>query len=56
MDRFTYAGRFWCYFRGTRNGRWISAASVKSAKWIFALKHNLNSVGYIAGSKFGPHA
>lgn len=50
-----YDGHYWIYFRGTRNGRWISADTLKSAKWIFALEHNLTSLAYIAGSKKGPH-
>ena len=47
---------WWIYFRGTRNGQWIVAETLHSAKWIFALKHNLRSLAYIAGSKRGPLA
>jgi hypothetical protein len=43
--------RFWIYFRGTRNGEHIEAASMLAAKWIFAYKHGLASISYIAGSK-----
>lgn len=43
--------RYWVYFRGTRNGEWIEAATMPSAKWLFALKHGLTSLAYIAASK-----
>lgn len=42
---------FWVYFRGTRNGEHVSAATMHSAKWIFALKHGLKSISYIAARK-----
>ena len=40
---------FWIYFRGTRNGEYIEAENMLSAKWIFAKKHNLTSLSYIVG-------
>lgn len=43
--------RFWVFFRGTRNGEWIEAENMYSAKWIFAIKNGLNSLTYIQGSK-----
>ena len=43
--------RFWIYFRGTNNGEHIEAATMQSAKWIFARKHGLSSLSYIAGKK-----
>ena len=42
---------YWVYFRGTRNGEHIEAASPHAAKWILALKHGLNSISYIAAKK-----
>lgn len=42
---------YYIYFLGTRNGEWVKANSMKDAKWIFALKHSLNSLAYIAGSR-----
>jgi hypothetical protein len=47
---------YWVYFRGTNNGEYITADSLKSAKWIFAIKHNVNSIAYIGGKakKFSP--
>jgi hypothetical protein len=42
---------YYIYFRGTRNGETISANNMNSAKWIFAKKHNLVSLSYIAGKK-----
>jgi len=32
------------YFTGTRNGRWVEAENMKSAKWIFALENGINSI------------
>lgn len=43
--------KYWIYFMGTSNGKWIEAENIKSAKWIFAIENNLNSIGYIAGSR-----
>ncbi len=40
---------FYVYFRGTGNGRYVRAFNLHSAKWIFALEHGLNSIGYVAG-------
>jgi hypothetical protein len=48
------SGRFWVYFVGTRNGRWIEAENMKSAKWILAIAEGLKSIGYIRSSKKGP--
>ena len=42
---------FWVYFRGTKNGEFIEADTLYSAKWIFALRKGLTSLAYIAGSK-----
>ncbi len=42
---------YYIYFLGTTNGEKIEADNMKSAKWIFALKHNLKSISYIAGKK-----
>jgi len=41
--------RYFVYFVGTNNGETIEADNMKSAKWIFALKNNLSSIGYICG-------
>ena len=43
--------RFYVYFRGTRNGEWIEAENLNSAKWILALKNGLHSISYIAGTR-----
>ena len=43
--------RFWVYFRGTRNGQYIEAESMKAAKLIFAMNNHLTSITYIAGRK-----
>ena len=43
--------RYWVYFVGTSNGEWVTAATMKSAKWIFALKHGLHALTYIRASK-----
>ncbi len=43
--------RFWIEFRGTRNGEYIDADTLHSAKWIFALKNGLHSLSYIKGRK-----
>ena len=42
---------FWVYFRGTRNGDYIEAENMNSAKWILALRHGLSSISYIAGKR-----
>lgn len=42
---------FWIYFRGTRNGEYVEAASLPAAKRIFAAKHGLKSLSYVAGKK-----
>lgn len=44
-------GWFWIYFTGTGNGRWVEAATLKDAKWIFAMKVGLSSISRIQGSK-----
>ena len=38
-------------FIGTITEEIIEAENLKSAKWIFALKHGLNSISYVSGSK-----
>lgn len=38
-------------FRGTGNGEWISAASMKTAKEVFAIKHGVPVTAYIAASR-----
>jgi hypothetical protein len=43
--------KFWVYFVGTRNGEWVEAANMRSAKWIFAFKHGLNDLTYIVASR-----
>jgi hypothetical protein len=43
--------KFFIYFRGTNNGEVIEAANMNSAKWIFAAKHGLTSISYIAAKK-----
>lgn len=43
--------RYWVKFIGTRNGEWIEAENMLSAKWIFALKNDLKSLSYITASK-----
>ena len=40
---------FWVYFRGTRNGEYIEAYNLITAKWLLAKKHGLTSIAYIAG-------
>lgn len=47
---------FYVYWLGTCNGEWVEAASIKDAKWIFALKHGVNSISYVKASKNGPLA
>ena len=42
---------YWIYFRGTRNGEYIEAENLLSAKWRLAIKHGLKSISYIAGKK-----
>ena len=42
---------FWVYFRGTRNGEYIEAETMVSAKWIFATGHGLLSISYIAAKR-----
>ena len=42
---------YYIYFLGTRNGEFIEAENMKSAKWIFALKNGLHSLAYISGHK-----
>lgn len=53
MDFEVYHGykpeHFYIYFRGTGNGKYIRAANLKSAKWIFAIEQGLKSISYIAG-------
>jgi hypothetical protein len=45
--------RYWIYFRGTSNGEFVEAATLKTAKVIFARKHNLpDNSAYIAGTRF----
>lgn len=44
-------GVYYIYFRGTRNGEYIKAENMLSAKWIFALKNELKTIGYIAGRR-----
>jgi hypothetical protein len=39
---------YWITFIGTQNGEYIVAENMKSAKWIFALKHGLNSISYVS--------
>jgi hypothetical protein len=43
--------KFYVYFLGTRNGEWIEAENMKSAKWIFALKNGLKTLAYVAAKK-----
>lgn len=45
---------FWVYFTGTRNGRWIEAANMKSAKAIFAMQEGVPVTGWIQASRKGP--
>lgn len=47
-------GRYWIYFRGTRNGEHVDAANMNSAKWIFAQRHGLTSLAYVGGSRGHP--
>ena len=42
---------FWVYFIGTRNGRWIEAANMKSAKAIFAAQEGIAVGSYICASR-----
>ena len=51
LNKEALGGKFWVYFVGTRNGEWIEAANMKSAKWIFAKKNNLKSLAYIVASR-----
>ena len=43
--------RFYVRFRGTRNGEWIVADSLTSAKWLYARQHGMKSLVYIIASK-----
>ena len=43
--------KYWVYFSGTRNGEYIDAENMLSAKWIFALKNNPHSLAYIQAHK-----
>ena len=43
--------KYWVYFSGTRNGEYIDAENMLSAKWIFALKNNLHTLAYIQAHK-----
>lgn len=38
---------FFVRFRGTRNGEWVQAENMLSAKWVFARKYGLQSIAYI---------
>jgi hypothetical protein len=42
---------FYISFRGSNNGKWVNAETMKDAKWIFALENGLNSISYIEGKK-----
>ena len=42
---------FYVYFTGTRNGEMIEAANMLSAKWLFAVKNGLDSIGYISAKR-----
>jgi len=42
---------FWVNWIGTKNGEYIEAENMKSAKWIFALKNGINSIGRVTGRK-----
>ena len=42
---------FYVRFRSCRQGEWIKAETLLSAKWIFAKKHGLTSLAYIVGSR-----
>jgi len=43
--------KFWVYWLGTNNGEFIEAENMKSAKWIFALKENINSIVRVQAKK-----
>ncbi len=43
--------RYWIYFRGTRNGQYIEAATLKAAKDAFAAQHGLSSLAYVAARR-----
>jgi len=43
--------KYWVCWQGTRNGEYIEAENMKSAKWIFALKNGINSIGRVTGRK-----
>ena len=45
---------FWCYFVGTLNGQWISAADMRSAKELFAIAQGVAMSGYIRASRKAP--
>mgnify|MGYP006409263341 CR=1 FL=1 len=42
--------KYWIYFQGTSNGKFILAKTLKQAKYKFAKINNLNSIAYILGS------
>ena len=47
-------GKFWVYFVGTRNGAWIEAANMSSAKQLFAMRQGIAFSSYIKASKKAP--
>ncbi len=51
---FTKEGYFWVYpINNKKRGEWINAFDSKSAKWIYAKKEGLESIGYLGSSKKG---
>ena len=50
MDR-----KWFIYFVGTRNGAWIEAENMKSAKVIFALSQGVPLTSYIRATR-SPYA
>lgn len=45
---------FYVRFVGTRNGEWIEAANIETAKYLFARKHGIEVTSYIVASRKGP--
>ena len=45
---------FYCRWVGTRNGAWIEAANMKSAKRIFAMREGIDSIARVTASRRKP--
>ncbi len=50
---YTRAGHWFIRFVGTGNGRWVCAATLTDAKWIFAKAEGMESISRLQGSRRG---